>query len=127
MALVAIITVGALIQYVLLSVRVGQARGKYGVEAPAITGHPMFERRFRVHQNTLEALIVFLPALWMCAYLFSAAVAAVLGILFIVARFVYERGYVEDPQKRGTGAIMTAVALSLLLVSALIGAVIHLF
>jgi hypothetical protein len=72
MALVAIITVGALIQYVLLSVRVGQARGKYGVEAPAITGHPMFERRFRVHQNTLEALIVFLPARSGCARICSA-------------------------------------------------------
>lgn len=122
MALVAIITVAALIQYVMLSVRVGQARGKYNVEAPATTGHPMFERQFRVHQNTMEALVIFLPALWMCASLLSPTVASILGVLFVAARVVYERGYMEDPKKRATGAIMTAVVSSLLLLGALIGA-----
>ena len=62
----ALVTVLALIEYMILGVMVGQARGRYKIEAPATTGDPMFERYFRVHQNTLESLIVFLPALWIC-------------------------------------------------------------
>jgi len=122
MPLIEIITVLALIQFVVQGVRVGQARGKYGVEAPAITGHPVFERHFRVHQNTMEALVVFLPALWLCAETLNPLLAAALGAVFIVARFVYERGYIEDPKKRSTGALLTAIASSLLLIGALIGA-----
>ena len=123
MELVAIVTILALIEYIIQSVRVGQARGKYGVEAPATSGHPVFERHFRVHQNTLEQLAVFLPALWMCAIYASSRLAAALGVLFIVARFLYERGYVADPKQRETGALLTAIASTLLLLSALIGAV----
>lgn len=127
MALVELITVVALMQFVVQGLRVGQARGKYGVEAPAITGHPVFERHFRVHQNTMEALVVFLPALWLCGELLNPLLAAALGVLFIVARFVYEQGYVADPKKRSTGALLTAVASSLLLIGALIGALRRLF
>jgi uncharacterized MAPEG superfamily protein len=122
MELVAIVTVLVLIQYVVQSVRVGMARGKYGVEAPATTGHPVFERHFRVHQNTLEQLVVFLPSLWLFSTLSSPRIAALLGLVFLVARFLYERGYVEDPKKRSTGAGLTAAVNGVLLVGALIGA-----
>ncbi len=126
MELVAIVSVLALIQYVIQGVRVGQARGQYGVEAPATTGHPIFERHFRVHQNTLEQLIVFLPALWLCAAYASRWLAVVLGIGFLVARFLYARGYLEDPKKRGTGAALTAGATGILLLAGLLGAVVKL-
>ena len=46
---------------------VGRARAKYGVLAPAMTGHPDFERANRVHMNTLENLIIFIPAVWIFA------------------------------------------------------------
>ena len=127
MELVSIVTALALIEYVVLSVQVGQARGRYGVDAPAITGHPIFERHFRVQQNTLEQLIVFLPALWLFGSYVSGAIAALLGLLFIVARVVYARGYIADPKKRSTGALMTAIANSALLLGGLIGAVVHAF
>ncbi len=124
MELTAIVTVLVLIQYIILSIRVGQARGRYGVEAPATAGHPMFERHFRIHQNTLEQLAVFLPALWLFAAYVSGTVAALFGLAFIAARFVYERGYLADPKQRGTGAALTAVTSSILLLGGLIGAVV---
>lgn len=127
MELVAIVTALVLIQYIVLGLRVGQARGRYGVEAPAITGHPIFERHFRVHQNTLEQLAAFLPALWLFAVYVNAPIAAALGVVFLVARFVYERGYVADPKQRSTGAALTAIATSILLLGGLIGALVHLF
>ena len=123
MQLVAIVTVLALIEYIVLGIQVGQARGRYGVEAPATTGHPIFERYFRVHQNTLEQLIVFVPALWLFARYVSATVAAGLGALFIAARILYARGYVAEPKKRQAGSILTAATTALLLLGGLIGAV----
>jgi glutathione S-transferase len=125
MELVAIVTVLALIQYVVLGVRVGQARQRYGIEAPAISGHPLFERHFRVHQNTLEQLVVFIPALWLFSAFVKPWLAALLGLGFIAGRFVYERGYLADPKKRGTGAIITMVTTSILLLGALIGAIVR--
>ncbi|MBI3784459.1 MAG: MAPEG family protein [Deltaproteobacteria bacterium] len=122
MALVAVVTILALVQYFLQGVRVGMARGKYGVEAPATTGHPVFERHFRVHQNTLEQMIVFLPSLWLFAQFVSPRIAALLGVVFLVARFLYERGYVEDPKKRSTGAGLTAAVNGILVLGAVIGA-----
>ena len=44
-------TLAALAVYVWASIPVGQARGKFGVKAPAVTGHPEFERAFRAHQR----------------------------------------------------------------------------
>jgi glutathione S-transferase len=126
MDLTAIVTVLALIEYIVLGVRVGRARGQYGVAAPATTGHPVFERHFRVHQNTLEQLIVFVPALWLFAYYVSNRVAAVLGLMFIIGRALYARGYVADPKQRSTGFGLSMVSSALLLLGGLIGAVVHL-
>jgi uncharacterized MAPEG superfamily protein len=126
MDLTAIVTVLALIEYIVLSVRVGRARGQHSVAAPATTGHPVFERHFRVHQNTLEQLIVFVPALWLFAYYVSNRVAAVLGLMFIIGRALYARGYVADPKQRSTGFGLSMVSSALLLLGGLIGAVVHL-
>jgi glutathione S-transferase len=122
MPFVAVVTVLALIQYFVLGLRVGQARTKFGIEAPAITGHPIFERHFRVHQNTMEQLVIFLPALWLFATYVSAPVAAGLGVVFIIGRAMYARAYVADPKKRELGVVLTAVATVILLLGGLIGA-----
>lgn len=126
MPLVTIVTVLALIQYVVQGVRVGQARQRYGVEAPATTGHAIFERHFRVHQNTLEQLLIFLPGMWLFGLYVRWGIAALLGVVFIVARFIYERGYVADPNQRARGFVITAIVNGVLLIGALIGALVHL-
>ena len=99
------------------------ARGKYGIEAPATTGNEIFERKFRVQQNTLEQLIVFLPALWMFGTFVSATIGAGLGVVFLVGRVVYAMGYVSDPKKRTPGFLMGFLANAALVVGSLGGAI----
>jgi glutathione S-transferase len=110
----ALVTCLAVLFYFLTSVRVAQARGTYGVKAPAITGHPDFERIFRVQMNTLEWMPVFLPALWLFAIYVSDAIAAAFGVAWIVGRVLYMTGYAEAANKRGRGfAIQASAAIAL--------------
>jgi glutathione S-transferase len=120
---VALVTSLALLQYFAFGILVGRARARTGVAAPAMTGHPEFERYNRVHQNTLEQLVIFLPALWLFATYVQPLAAAGLGVLFIVGRLVYLRGYVANPGKRTVGFAMTALAQLPLLLGGIIGAV----
>jgi Tfp pilus assembly protein PilE len=62
MILIELVTVLALVQYFAFGMLVGKARTTYGVHAPAVSGHAMFERYYRVQMNTLEVMVVFLPA-----------------------------------------------------------------
>src|SRR3984893_1558372 len=93
----------AILLYFLISFRVGKARATYGIKAPATTGNPDFERIFRVHMNTLEWMPIFLPALWLFAVYISDAIAAALGIVWIVGRIVFMIGYAKAANKRGPG------------------------
>ena len=122
MELVAIVAALALLEYAVFGLQVGQARGRYGVKAPATTGHELFDRHYRVQQNTTEQLLMFLPSLYLFAAYVSAPVAALLGLAFIVGRALYARGYVADPEKRGTGFLIGFVATLLLLLGGLGGA-----
>lgn len=98
-----IITLLALAEYLVFAILVGRARVRYGVKAPAITGHEMFERAYRVQMNTLELLVLFLPALWLASRYFSTTWTAGLGALFLIGRIVYARSYVRDPGSRSAG------------------------
>jgi glutathione S-transferase len=122
MEFVAIVAVLALLQYVWFAVLVGRARGKFGVNGPAVTGHPVFERYFRVQMNTLELLIALLPGLWLFAHYVSPTWAAVLGAVYLVGRFVYLQSYVADPAKRGAGFGLSMFPILGLLLGALVGA-----
>jgi glutathione S-transferase len=123
MPYVAIVTVGALLQFFWFGWQVGVARTKYNIAAPACSGNEMFERHFRVHMNTLEQLVVFLPALWIFASFISPIWAAALGVVFIIGRAVYARAYVKDPQARSPGFAMSAIPMLLLMLGILIWAV----
>ena len=123
LAIIAIITALALLEYMIFSFQVGSARTKYDVPAPATTGNEIFERYNRVHQNTLEQLIVFLPALWIFARFTSINGAAALGIIFIVARAIYSISYVADPSKRTIGFLLGFLANTALILGSLYGAV----
>lgn len=122
MELVAIVIVLALIEYIAFGILVGRARAKYNVPAPATSGDPTFERYWRVHQNTLEQLPTFIMAILIYGYYGNATIAAGLGVVFIIGRFLYLQGYVKDPAKRGPGFMIGFLATAFMLIAGLIQA-----
>ncbi len=122
MAFVHAVIALALIQFFVYGFLVGRARVQYNIPAPAITGHEIFERYYRVHYNTMEQLVKFIPAVLLFAYYVNAPAAAILGLVFIVGRVVYFRAYIADPAKRGAGFGLTALPTTILLLGGLGGA-----
>jgi uncharacterized membrane protein YecN with MAPEG domain len=116
---VAIVSLLALLAYFWMGLQVGRARAKSGIAAPAMTGDPVLERTIRAHYNTLEWLPLFLAPLWLFAIYWSAQVAAVVGLVWIIGRVVYQLGYVADAGKRSTGFMIQALAVAVLLFGAL--------
>jgi glutathione S-transferase len=112
--LTALVTCLAILMYFLFSFRVGKARRTHGIKAPAISGNPDFERVFRAHMNTLEWMPIFLPALWLFAVYIGDAIAAALGVIWIVGRIVYMAGYARAAGERRLGfAIQASAAIAL--------------
>jgi len=125
MAIVAIVAMLAVIEFMVFSMLVGRARGTYGVKAPATSGHEVFDRYYRVQQNTLEQLVIFLPGLWVFGNHVSPLWAALLGIIFIIGRIVYLRGYVKDPDSRSIGFILSFLPSVILVIGGLIGLILE--
>jgi glutathione S-transferase len=117
----AIITSLAILLYLFTLGHVSRARTTFGVQAPATTGHPDFERVFRVQMNTLEWMPIFLPSLWLFAIYVSDAIAAVIGLIWIAGRILYISGYSQAANKRGTGFGIQAGAALILWLGALVG------
>ncbi|HEX7340848.1 MAG TPA: MAPEG family protein [Rhodanobacteraceae bacterium] len=117
-ALVVLLTVILLFVVTFLT---GRARGKYGIKAPAISGHPLFERAYRVQMNTLEQTVMFLPTLWLAAHYGNPSWAGVLGLIWLVGRAWYAIGYLRDPARREGGFVLALLAWTLLLLLAIYG------
>jgi glutathione S-transferase len=116
----ALVTVLAVVLYFYSGLRVAKARAKYGVKAPATTGNADFERVFRVQQNTLEWMPIFLPLLWLFAFYVNDWGAALLGLLWLVGRILYIVGYTKAADQRHKGFAMQAMATAGLLIGVLI-------
>ena len=120
--LTAIVTCLALLLYVVLFARVGAVRAKYNITAPATTGHPAFERAFRIQANTAEQLVIFLPSLWLFSIYVAPLWASILGFVWIAGRIVYAVGYSGDPRRRTFGFMIGALASGILLFGSLVAA-----
>jgi hypothetical protein len=120
---VALVILLALVEYIVIISLVARARAKYGIRAPATTGHDVFERTFRVQQNTLEGLVIFLPALWLFGQYLNASWAVGLGIAGIVGRAIYAWGYIRAAEKRGPGAGIVGIVNMTLVIGALVGVI----
>jgi glutathione S-transferase len=121
----AIVTILVLALYFYMGGVVGRMRGRHNIVAPAVTGHPEFERAFRVHVNTMEQLVVFLPLLWLATLLYNGIVwlPALFGLIFLIGRTVYMQIYMNEPQKRGPGILIGMLGIVGLLVLTIIGIV----
>ena len=122
MELVAIVTALALLQAFFFAFKVGQQRVKHGINAPATTGNDEFERAFRVHANTIEQLVLVVPGLWMFAHFVDARIAAGIGVVYIIARFIYRNAYIGDPKNRTAGFGIGALCMGVLVIGGAIGA-----
>ncbi len=118
-ALVAIVTLLSLLVYVWMIFRIGGARRRSGIDAPAMTGDPELERHLRVQANTVEWLVIYLPALWLFAIYWNDLFAAAMGVVWIIGRIIYALGYAADPKKREVGFIIQALATAVLVFGAL--------
>lgn len=121
MTLVHLVIALALVEFFVFLNAVARARGLYKVPAPATSGHEVFERYFRVQMNTLEQLVIFIPSILLFAQYWEPRVAAALGLVFIIGRWLYFISYVKDPKKRETGFLVSVIPNSLLLLGGLIG------
>ena len=122
MALVHVVTMLAVLELFGFGIAVAAARARYKVRAPATSGHPDFERYYRIQVNTLEQLMVFLPSLWTFATFVSERWAVILGLVYVVGRVVYFVGYSKAANKRGIGFMIGALPTMALLFGGLIGA-----
>ncbi len=123
MAWIQLITLLALVQFIWFGFLVGAARQRYGITAPATTGNEIFDRYYRVHMNTLELMVVFLPSLWLAAQYWSPQWVAGAGAIYLVGRVVYLKGYVAEPKKRGPGYGMSFLPTVVLLLAGIVGVV----
>jgi uncharacterized membrane protein YecN with MAPEG domain len=117
-SLVTLVTL--LIYYVLLA-NVARARAKYKVPVPNTTGDPNFERVFRVQQNTVEQLLLFLPSLWLFSLFVSPIWGAGIGVVWAIGRIIYAWGYYQAAEKRALGFGINSLSFLVLLVGALVG------
>jgi glutathione S-transferase len=120
---IALVILLALLEYMVFGFLVGGARERYKIPAPATSGHPDFERTFRVHYNTLELLVVFVPAIWLFGMYLNPRWGAIIGAVFLVGRALYAVGYIRAAEKRSIGAMLSFASVAVLLFGALFGVI----
>ncbi len=120
---VVLVTLLALIQFAFFGALVSMARVKHGVKPPLMTGPAAFDALVRVHLNSLERLMLFVPLLWMAAQFWSPKYAALVGVFFLIGRFMYWRAYVKHPDLRQPGNIVSMLSIAVLLLATLAGLV----
>jgi len=127
MPYIELVAILAVLQFLFFGIMTGITREKSGLKAPAMTGNEGFERMYRVQMNTLETLVVFLPALFIAGQYWPPLVIAGIGAVYLVGRFIYWRAYVSAPSKRALGFMLSLLPTIGLIVLALIGIVLSLF
>ena len=70
----------SLLVYYFTLLQAGLARVKYNIQAPSHDGPEEYVRKVRVHHNTIEHLVLFLPGL----LLFSFAVDPIWALLLVL-------------------------------------------
>lgn len=113
----------AVAQLLFFAVLVGAARGRYGVKAPAVSGHELFERAYRVQMNTLELMVAFLPALFIAAKYWPPPYVAGVGAVYLIGRIIYWRSYLATPTSRSLGFALSMLPIMALVIGGVVGVV----
>ena len=116
-----------LLQTLYFGIEVGRARQRLRIEAPAVSGNDEFDRYFRAHQNSLEQLIVFLPAVLVAAYLGYSITGVVCGVFYLLGRAIYFRSYVKDPKKRTLGFVLSFFSTIILIMTSFVSSILNFF
>jgi glutathione S-transferase len=111
----------ALLQFMFFTGRAGFSRGKYDVKAPKTVGNERWERIYRIQQNTMEQLLIFIPGTVIFSLYVSATWVLLPGILFIAGRHIYSRLYLESPENRGPGMVLSFFSNIFLVIAGLVG------
>jgi glutathione S-transferase len=119
--LTGLVTMISLFIFFWMAMRVGKARRAHDIKAPAHDGPEDFLRVIRVYENTHEMLVLYLPALWLCALTISDFWTAIIGIFFPIGRIIYALGYYQAADKRGRGFMIGFMATIALMIGATIG------
>jgi len=117
---VELVAIFSVIQLVYFGILVGKARGKYGIKAPAVTGHEHFERAYRVQMNTIELMVAFLPSLFVAAKYWPQSYVAIVGFIYLIGRFIYWRSYTAAPETRGLGFAMSMGPILALIIGSMV-------
>ncbi|MFZ6658560.1 MAPEG family protein [Undibacterium sp. TJN19] len=115
------LTVAVLVLYCWIIYKAGKARTQFKVPAPAADGPPEFLRALRVQANTVEQMVFFFPALWLCAVWTGDKLAAAMGVVWLLGRLLYAITYYQDASKRSMGFLISGLAAIGLVLAAIVG------
>ncbi len=121
MDIIAVIILLAILQLMAFGMITGFSRGKLGVDAPATTGNEQWERRFRVQQNTMEHVVAFVPAIYLCATYTNLTLAIAAGTIYLIGRCIYAYCYIKEPKTRALGMILSFFPTATMALAALGG------
>lgn len=111
----------SLLVYYFTLFKAGTARVKYNIQAPSHDGPEEYVRKVRVHHNTLEHLVLFLPGLWLFSFAVDPVWASLIGILWPIGRIGYAFGYYKDANKRGLGLYISMPPIYIFIIGSLVG------
>ena len=111
----------SLLVYYFTLFKAGTARVKYNIQAPSHDVPEEYVRKVRVHHNTLEHLVLFLPGLWLFSFAVDPVWASLIGILWPIGRIGYAFGYYKDANKRGLGLYISMPPIYIFIIGSLVG------
>lgn len=122
---VVIVSALALLAYYFTLLMAGLARGRFKIVPPSHSGPQEYERYVRAHHNTLEHLVLFLPGMWLFAYVVSPYWAAAIGIIWPPMRVLYALGYHKAAEKRLLPLYISMPPIYIFVLGSLIGGVVR--
>lgn len=119
--LTGLVTLAMIAVFFWTGINEARSRQKHQCPPPALDGPEELRRYMRVRGNTMESLLMAYPALWLFAVCWGDLVAAVIGLVYVIGRILYARGYYQDPKKRSLGFGIGFLATAALWLGAFIG------